>query len=71
MLPSKEGLCICFNTIMVELYFGSTFLNGFEVLQCLERDHMKKKTFAKCRVGICFILYVQRAGVVSKTLINI
>ena len=27
--------------------------------------------FAKCRVGICFILYVQRAGVVSKTLINI
>ena len=54
--------------MMVELYFGSTFLNGFEVLQCLERDHMKKKkTFAKCRAGICFILYVQRAGVVSKT----
>ena len=57
--------------MMVELYFGSTFLNGFEVLQCLERDHMKKKTFAKGRAGICFILYVQRAGVVSKTLINI
>ena len=25
------------------LYFVSTFLNGFEVLQRLERDHMKKK----------------------------
>ena len=47
------------------------FLQQFEVLQCLERNHMKKKTFAKCRAGICFILYVQRAGVVSKTLINI
>ena len=31
----------------------------------------EKETSAKCRAGICFILYVQRAGVVSKTLIHI
>ena len=31
----------------------------------------EKETSAKCRAGICFILYVQRAGVVSQTLINI
>ena len=36
---------------MVELYFGSTFLDGFEVLQCLERDHMKKKNVCQMSCG--------------------
>ena len=57
--------------MMVKFYFGSTFLNGFEVLRCLERDQMKKKNCAKCRAGIYFIIFVQRAGVVSKTNINV
>ena len=66
-----EGLCTCFNTMMVKFYFGSTFLNGFEVLRCLERYQMKKKNCAKCRAEIYFIIFVQRAGVVSKTNINV
>ena len=57
--------------MMVKFFFGSTFLNGFEVLRYLERDQMKKKNCAKCRAGIYFIIFVQRAGVVSKTNINV
>ena len=55
---------------MVELSFVSTFSPRFEVLRCLERDRMKKKC-AKCRAGTCFILYVQKAGVVFQAIRNI
>ena len=43
-MPSIEGLFICFNTIVVEFYFVSTFPRLFGVLcGALEKIKRKKK----------------------------
>ena len=55
---------------MVEFYFSSTFLNGFEVSRCLQRDQMKKDCNKVVRELVLFCI-LQRAGVVIKTNFNI
>ena len=58
-LPSMEGLCICFNTMvqfMVEFHFGSNFPRQFWDFAVPWKRSNEKKC-AKCRAGICFILY--------------
>ena len=46
-MPSIEGLCICFNTMVVEFYFVSTFPRLCGVLcGALEKIKRKKKIVA-------------------------
>ena len=56
----------------VKFHFDSNFPRRFWGFAAgLERDQMKQKKCAKRRTRICFILHVQRAGVVIKTNIYI
>ena len=41
-MPSIEGLCICFNTMVVEFYFVSNFPGLFGVL-CGALENIKRK----------------------------
>ena len=42
---------------MVELHFSSTFLNGFEVSRCLQRDQMKKDCNKVVRELVLFCMF--------------
>ena len=66
MLPKKYHLgktCV----FVLRRWWSNSYLHrGFKVLQCLRRDQIKKNC-AKFDVRNCFIMYVQRVGVVFKT----
>ena len=55
---SIEGLCICFNTMVVEFYFVSNFPRLFGVLSGALEKIKRKNNCSKCRAGTYFILYV-------------
>ena len=57
-MPSIEGLFICFNTMVVEFYFVSTFPRLFGVLCGALEKIKRKKNCSNCRAGTYFILYV-------------
>ena len=66
MLPKKYHLGKTCVFVLTRWWSNSYLLRGFKVLRCLRRDQIKENC-AKFDVRNCFIMYVQRVGVVFKT----